>query len=683
MKRLRALTLTLTLALALGGQLLLSTSSAAAPASSVSSSPPSFSLTTTTVSPQTLAFENARLALRDGKPHDALRLWLLRNALESNGIAPTHDGDFRSVVWAALGDSGFCADGIIEDDVGGAGLWPLSIHNWLVKNVAKPPPEQPAPWSSFRGAVQQRAISLRDVLSLEELKSVRFYRGFCFMPWTLQPGMSLEPKSLQWVDMDERLSVGLMMRDVIALARRTLVKDKVEGLAVLQTRAFDLEVALARMQASKAKQDNALTDQVLRAAGVSPGGRLQLAEQRGATFSASPATTLWRASMTWPAREWLSLSQQRRLSLFVDADQGLGQSNIQSRERVILDVTDALIARRDGGEVSSWLGLAGRWLRLPGTVDDEVRAGDPDRLRLMAAMTNGERGERLLALTPADGFRERSAVALHRGVAFLKAGQTLDALRSFAVALSHADESRDAEGVHKLSQRWLAFVLSQYESNDEVLGIVDRFVPVVDYGVVVESLLWRAAFHGDVDSASKLLAAAKQKKSPGVIALGKQLQPLIEGDAGRMWSELAASKQSDASMARFAERLLDQLAIEPLDVRANHRETLSLLLEQLEPMLARAASSQQKRLTKLRLRAQTLRDDVGAFDDDVRGRLDAISLDKEAYAGSVRLAPADPLPWPFSAPQSTPPNAFAPIKLTPIEWRADDGSLVFGWSIHE
>ena len=77
-------------------------------------SAPAFSLAATSVSGQTLAFENARLALRDGKPQDALRLWLLRNALESSGTPPTHDSDFRSVVWAALGETGCCADGMIE-----------------------------------------------------------------------------------------------------------------------------------------------------------------------------------------------------------------------------------------------------------------------------------------------------------------------------------------------------------------------------------------------------------------------------------------------------------------------------------------------------------------------------------------------------------------------------------------
>jgi hypothetical protein len=53
----------------------------------------------------------------------------------------------------------------------------------------------------------------------------------------------------------------------------------------------------------------------------------------------------------------------------------------------------------------------------------------------------------------------------------------------------------------------------------------------------------------------------------------------------------------------------------------------------------------------------------------------------EVFVGSVRLAPVDPLPWPFVASQPSAPSVFTPLQLTPEEWRADDGELVFGWSI--
>ena len=677
------------------------------------------------VSAQTLAFTNARLALRDGRPKDVLQLWLLRNALKSAGHTPTHDDDFRSVVWAALGELGYCADGFIEDGlerplpeaqkkiiktgttemtvpvdtdtdtqpgttttktmapgrVGGAGLWPLALHNWLLKNVAKPAPEQPDPWTSFQGGMQQRRVSLHDVLSLEELKTVRFFRAFCLMPWTQQPRIAEQTHALQWVDMDDRLSAGLMMRELIDLAEMTLVDARIEGRALLATRRFDLDVALTKMQATRARQKTALTDQLLRDAGVSPGGRLQMERLKAEAFGLSDEAKLWRAAMTWSTTEWLSLSSTRRLSLFADIDKGLDDP--AGRARVITGLVDALAARGDGAEVTAWLGFAGRFKRVADADDVDSRFGDPERTRLLASLVDGERGERLLALTPAQGFRERSAVALHRGVTFLKAGETLSALRSFAVALAQADDSTDVDTVRRLAQRWLAFILSQYGATAEVIGIVDRFVPTIDYSIVVETLVWRAAFHGDTASMELLQAAAKRRKSSAVLKLTTQLDPLTRGDPGALFTTLSTSGQSDASIARFMERLLDQLALEPIDVRRHHRRTLELAVEVLLPMVERASPSQRKRIAVLLTRAQALRDAVGDYDDSIAGRLDAVSPDKEAYAGSVRLAPADPLPWPFVPPLPAAPNPFAPIKLVPVEWRDADGALTFGWSLRD
>ncbi len=622
---------------------------------------PSASQEQATPSPsQELVFHNARMALREHRQQDVLRLWLLRNALRLRGEEPVHDGDFRSVVWAALGETGFCPDGFPEDD-DGAALWPIATHNWLLKNLAKPAPSQPPPWGSFPGGMQQRFVSLNDVLSLEEMKTVRFFRAGCWTPYRLLPRMP----TLQWIDMEDRLSVGLMMRDLLERAANEIDPDDVEGLALLQTRRFDLDAALTRLASSRARAAATITDQLLASAGISPGGLLQMKAQRLGEFSRSSASELWQRAFAWSAAEWLSLSSQRRLALFADADKGLGDDG--GRRRVILDLIDALLEQNAGPELTGWLGFAG--------VDGDGRGA------LIQEIVGGVRGEGLLGLEPATGFRERSVVALHRGVAFLRAGDTLQALRSFAFALGHAHESRDADGVHSLSQRWLAFVLSQYQTTEEVLAILDRFVPAADHNAVVEVLLWRAAFHGDLASFDRVVrslgTAGHLKRT------AQNLRPLAEGDPGRLWNTVEHELVDAAAIYRFTERLTDQLGLEPLDVRAHHRETLALGLMVLEGLQARSALSLQKKTRKLAQRIQALRDDIGAYDDSLRGRVEAGAVDREAYAGSVRLAPADPLPWPFAVPQVTPPNPFAPIALTPVEWRGGDGRLRYGWSLHE
>ena len=56
---------------------------------------------------------------------------------------------------------------------------------------------------------------------------------------------------------------------------------------------------------------------------------------------------------------------------------------------------------------------------------------------------------------------------------------------------------------------------------------------------------------------------------------------------------------------------------------------------------------------------------------------------RSTFAGSIRLAPADPLPWPFKPPEPEAPSVFTPIVLEPVEWRDAKGALVFGWRLSE
>jgi hypothetical protein len=234
--------------------------------------------------------------------------------------------------------------------------------------------------------------------------------------------------------------------------------------------------------------------------------------------------------------------------------------------------------------------------------------------------------------------------------------------------------------VHRLAQRWLSFVLSQYRSTDEVMVILERFVPPIDFNIIVESLVWRAAFHADPTSFERVTRSIR--KNGSLQRTAESLRPLADGDAGKMWNQLDAAGEGQ-SVYRFAERFIEQLSLEPLDVRANNRVAIEMAIGALEKADLTAGSSLKKKLSKVRLRAQALLDGIGEFDESVRGRADAGAPDREAYAGSVRLAPADPLPWPFAAPRVTPPNPFTPVVLTPVEWRDKNHDLIYGWSIHE
>ena len=59
------------------------------------------------------------------------------------------------------------------------------------------------------------------------------------------------------------------------------------------------------------------------------------------------------------------------------------------------------------------------------------------------------------------------------------------------------------------------------------------------------------------------------------------------------------------------------------------------------------------------------------------------SPEQSTFAGAIRLAPTDPLPRPFFAPEPEAPSVFTPLALDPVEWRSDTGDLVFGWRISD
>ena len=171
---------------------------------------------------QTLVFYNARIALREQRPSEALRFWLLRNSLADTGPRGIHDEEFRSVVWAALGAMGVCQDAFPKDDTGGAGLWPLAFHNWLIRNGANEnPPDLPTPFDAFDLGLQHRLISLHDTLSDAELRTVSFFPTACTMPdkTLFEVGLSTS------TDLGDRFNQGKLLRLLLLKSLKTLMSS--------------------------------------------------------------------------------------------------------------------------------------------------------------------------------------------------------------------------------------------------------------------------------------------------------------------------------------------------------------------------------------------------------------------------------------------------------------------------
>jgi hypothetical protein len=604
----------------------------------------------------TIVYYNARMALSEGEPLEAAKLWLLRNTLaDHTGQVSPYDGDFTSVTWAALGEMGVCQDGLANDDEG-AGLWPLAMHNWVVSQMGRRTrASRPRPFDAFAVGRQQRFVSIGDVLSASEMKELSLFRGRCLRPKLALTLAGESPKA----DLSDRMVAARLLLSLVDKAEETLRDRQVRGRSALAARRFDLYLQLAALSAREARQEARAEARRGRQRGLSrESAQAMLEEAPDYAFGpTSPAAEVLRDAVTWAPDAWMALSAERRRFLFIHARAYGGDP--AALDAVALGVIDALIAAGDGAELQQWIGLR--------TVDPDAAA---------RAVWADERGQRILAMDDASGFDERAVIALHRAVHQLEGGDLSSSLRSFAYALQRAPGSTASDDVARLSRRWLSYVAGRFALTDELLRTLRELVPAPDYAVILEDLLWRAALHADPEAFARGLA---NQPSRGAIERRLTLlTPLARGDVGAFQRGLRAGMAaSPAETTRFIGLLLQRLELEEPDVRAAHHPTLV----QVEALLETVDDDgrQARVVAGLLDRSRALRDGIDGGGDQDGPR--AFSPDAEIFMGSVRLAPADPLPWPFRAADVPAPSVFEPFELLPEAWRDADGDRVLGWGI--
>lgn len=611
-------------------------------------------------STQAVIHYNARMALRAGAPDEALRLWLLRNAVAwRTGQVSGADDDLRSVVWAALGARGLCPDGFPLDD-DGAGLWPLALHNWLVLDARRePPPPLPNAFLAFSLGRQQRHISLWDVLDLDELRAARFTRTDCWVRWPL----SIQFWEWPFAEHTDKQVNGRMMRRLLRWALRTTEGKPVVGRAVIQARLFDLSLALNQIRGRAARRERLEMRAKARQQGMSTREiDAQIAGVTGLDPRSEEGQILME-SLGWRAEEWMTLSSARRQFLFEYAASASGDR--RPLAPLVLAVIDRLVAARAGAEIESWI------------------AHLPDDPAHRAAVWGGARGRALLGLDKETGFTARAVIALHRAVDALSRGAQEDALRLFALATRWADESSATASVRRLSRRWVSYVAAEYRLTPTLIEALRSTLPRRDFSAVLEDQIWQATLAVDIESFEQ--AVAQRWQSGALDERVALLRPLARGQVEAFYAGVDEALQaSPYRAARFLSALVVRLQRAPAATRRRYVP----LLQGLKGALAREISAAEgarrdaKRLTALvdeiRATLEGVTGSRGAAPADVASGL---SPDREIFAGAIRVPPADPLPWPFSVAPVDAPRAFEPITLRPEEWRGPDGGLIFGWRV--
>ncbi|MFN3197546.1 MAG: hypothetical protein ACE366_03845 [Bradymonadia bacterium] len=612
---------------------------------------------------QSVIHYNARMALREEAPREVLKLWLLRNAVEhQTHTVSARDADFRSVTWAALGDLGICPDGFPTDE-GGAGLWPLALHNWLLDAMRRSDPGSPGnPWVAFKLGRQMRHVSLHDVLDAEELTTVRFRRASCWQHlWLLW-----DASESLFSPINDRRVNGRLMRHLLRQSLEHLDVDHVVGRALVQARIFDLNLALSGLNRKAARRQARKQRQEAMAAGLARADVSTAPANLGINPDSEEGKIL-AESLTWSAEEWLTLSSERRQFLFAQAI--YLSKDRPALETLIISVIDALIEARAGAEVQSWIA------HLDAEGDEATRA----------LIWSGDRGERLLSLDEETGFRERGALALHQGVDHLAGGHMAASIRSLALAMKWSERSRRPESVRNLGRRWLSFVAAQFKVTDELFAMLRSTLPRTDYTVVLEDQLWHAALGADAESFERCV---KHQVGRGALKDRVEwLRPLSQGD-GDAWTDLIKAQLADSPYAtyRFLKQFVQRLQVQGVSIRTQYVPLMRALKSQLDAIAAEARAARRKAR-----QAETLSSELQALVEGLTGlegantleRAGTLSPDHTLFAGPVRVAPADTLPWPFVVAEVESPPVFTPIKLKPEEWRQRDNTLIFGWRISD
>jgi hypothetical protein len=381
------------------------------------------------------------------------------------------------------------------------------------------------------------------------------------------------------------------------------------------------------------------------------------------TFASdSEAARILRDSATWPASEWMALSPERRLFLFQHARTFGGDP--AELDAIALGIIDRLIAERKGAEVEDWIGH---------------RGGSAE---MQQAIWGGERGERLLSLDDSSGFRERSVIALHRGVQLLEAGDLQVRLaRSRSRSTLRASRARRPPW-QALSLRWLSFVAAQFSIDDELLTLLQALTPPLEYAKISRT---SCGTPRSTRTARRSIARCDirwgaARSSSGSICCGRSRAATWLVSRNKSQREL---DESPATTLRFLKQLVERLETEDAGVRSAQAETVRNVRRMALPLTLDEGNKggQARQAQALVERCQSLLDGLGELEADARSRARSVAPGNDVFAGSVRLAPSDPLPWPFPAPTVQAPSVFLPLTLRPEEWRAPSGELVFGWSI--
>ncbi len=377
-------------------------------------------------------FHNAWLAARDDAYTEVLQHWYLFQSLAIDRQA--YAAPFASLLWATVDHLDLCPENL-ELDRAGAELWPLVLHNYLIrhrKDSDRPPQLKPEGVEAFQSGFQRRRVALTTTLEAPEMLALEVQRFPCS---AVAQSRDLDDRALKEPAAKSGSRVKVVKEErarlLLAFLRQARLHwQEGDAARLLDLRIFSIQLYLEE----KGQADAALVEQA---------AALADAELDADTIAFIP-------------------------QLIAESDLPLAR-----RRTLLLEWLDRAIARQDAAGTRRIIGLIDRL--------------DPDARVLI---WSGVRGERLVAW--GENFPEGSALALHQALDYYGQRQILPTLRSLAEStrLGAAD---DASAV--LAMKWIKFILLQYRFEGRLLDFLRQYLKPATFKAMAQDLMWTSVFY--------------------------------------------------------------------------------------------------------------------------------------------------------------------------------------------
>ena len=575
-------------------------------------------------------YHNAYLALEEGDFRKVMKIWYIHNSIENSVVSKPHLPDLKSATWLAIDQLRLCPDNMLSDSNGG-GLWPIILHNYVVRNHRSNKRIRPLPdhsLSTFETGIMRRPIHLKSILSPEEIRRYKPYVGKCQSMNTILEDFGLEFESL---DLDEKEFTSVVLRKLLHLAASEVNLDS-DIRDYVAYRIFLINLYHAsrsgptpdeQMEVQRAEEDNDDEDEA----------------------SEPVDYKKWRQEflilMKMGKEQWLNLPMDDRramLSLYNELEEGGDPLRNATYDRLL----SYEITAQDLSLLPEIIGF-----RTKGKRD--------------LAYLNSNEGQDLIALGKNDRFPEIGALVGPLGVEAYHKGDLVRALEYFSVAIRHSSESSNGGAYYTNAMNWVKYIIMSHRFNKRLLNFTKTYLPKGAYKRLISSLVWSGAFHKE----SHLFRSSIFKDptySMRTRKLVAWLKPLALGQETLFISRLAKDlKTKPRNTIKQLAIFMEKLEEEPLPVIKSLAPLLSAIRFKLENTSSRRGYI-EKKSEPLKSKIDEV---LAPFEKETIEASDRrLKNGKSLSLGSLRLEPSYVWPWPFNIPDKSSIHIFRPIDLT-------------------